>query len=119
MAFSTIFIITIAIFLSLEEKSLEKNLALLFPTNARAYFLSIWERCQKKVSGWFLSRVIACLFVGIASYIAFLIFGVKYPFSLGLLAGALNFVPVIGPIIVGVLLFLIVFFDSALKAIFV
>ncbi len=116
---STIFVVTIAIFLSLEEKAVEKSLILFFPKKYEKYALSLWADCQKKVSGWFLSRMIACLFVGVACYFAFFLLNAKYPFSLGLLAGALNFIPIIGPIITAALIFLIVALDSFTQAVFV
>ena len=116
--FSTIYVVTIAIFISLEEKGVEKSLSLLFPKKYEAYILNLWGRCQQKVSGWFLSRILASIFVGAVSYIAFVILDVKYPLTLGLLAGILNFIPVIGPLITGVLIFIIISLDSTLKAIF-
>ena len=115
--FATIYVVTIAIFLSLEEKGVEKTLALLFPKKYEAYILNLWERCQKKVSGWFLSRVLASVFVGGFSYVAFLILNVKYPLTFGLLAGVLNFIPIIGPIIAGIIIFITVALDSTLRAI--
>lgn len=116
--FSTIYVVTIAIFLSLEEKGAERSLSLLFPKKYEVYILNLWGRCQKKVSGWFLSRILASIFVGAVSYVAFLILNVKYPMSLGLLAGILNFIPVVGPLITGILIFAIIALDSALKAVF-
>jgi predicted PurR-regulated permease PerM len=116
--FATIYVVTIAIFLSLEEKGVEKTLTFLFPKKYEVYVLNLWERCQKKVSGWFLGRILASVFVGGVSYFAFLILDVKYPLTLGLLAGVLNFIPVIGPIITGVLVFVIISLSSLLKAIF-
>ncbi len=117
--FSTIFVIAVAIYLSLEEKAAERTLSLFSPKKYEVYVLNLWRKCQRKVSGWFLSRILACLFVGVASYIAFLLFDVKYPFSLGLLAGILNFIPFVGPFITGILIFLIVSLSSALQAVFV
>lgn len=117
--FSTVFVIAVAIFLSLEERAAERTLSLFSPKKYEAYVLNLWRKCQKKVSGWFLTRVLACLFVGVASYVAFLLFNVKYPFSLGLLAGILNFIPIVGPIITGLLIFIIVSLDSFLRSIFV
>ncbi|HEY0089405.1 MAG TPA: AI-2E family transporter, partial [Candidatus Lokiarchaeia archaeon] len=61
--------------------------------------------------GWFSTRIIACVFVGVVSYIAFLVFGVRYSFLLALLAGILNFVPIVGPIITGLLIITIVALD--------
>jgi len=116
--FSTLYVVTIAIFISLEEKGVEKSLSLLFPKKYEVYALNLWERCQKRVSGWFLSRILASIFVGVVSYIAFLILNVKYPLTLGLLAGILNFIPIIGPLITGIFIFIIISLSSALKAIF-
>lgn len=117
--FSFLGIITIAVFLSLEEKAAERTLVLLFPKKYEAYILNLWERCQKKVAGWFGARIIACLFVGIASYITLLLFDIKYPFTLGLFAGVFNFIPYIGPLFTAILLFLIIFPIEILKAVFV
>lgn len=117
--FSTSFVITIAIFLSMEEKAVDRTLSLLFAKKYEAYAINVWEASQKKVSGWFGARVLACLFVGVLSYIAFLLLGVSYPFSLALLAGALNFIPVVGPMVTGIFIFAITYFTSPLKAVFV
>jgi len=117
--FKTIFILAIAIFLSLEEKTIEKSLNLLFPKKYEDYALSLWRRCQKKVSGWFLIRILTCLFVGAATFAVLLLFKINYPASLGLLAGILNFIPYLGPIITAVLLFIIISLENVYKAVFV
>jgi predicted PurR-regulated permease PerM len=117
--FSFLGIITIAVFLSLEEKAIQKALILLFPKKHENNILGIWNKCQKKVAGWFGAIVIASLFVGLASYITFLIFNVEYPFVLALFAGAFNFIPYIGPFFTMILLFFIIFPTEMLKAIFV
>jgi len=116
---STFFVLSIAIFLSLEEKPIEKTLSLLFPKKYEAYILALWQRCQTRISNWFLSRILGCLFVGVLSFLSLLIFKAKYPFSLGLLAGILDFIPVIGPVITGALIFMIVSLDNLLRAVFV
>ncbi len=116
---STVFIITMAVFISSEQKPMERMFRLFFPEKYEAFALRLWEKTQLKVSGWFLTRILACLFVGVFSYFAFLLFKTKYPFSLGLIAGALNFVPIVGPMITGILIFLIASLDSLLKGVFV
>ena len=117
--FTTLFVIVTAVFLSLEEKAAEKTLVLFFSQKYENRALEIWAKCQKKVAGWFGARIIACIFVGLTSYIVFLIFNVKYPFTLALFAGVFNFIPYIGPLLTGVLLFLVIFPTEAFKAIFV
>ncbi|OGZ26922.1 MAG: hypothetical protein A2365_02190 [Candidatus Nealsonbacteria bacterium RIFOXYB1_FULL_40_15] len=117
--FSTLFVIVMAIFLSMEERGVEKALILMFPKEYESKVMDVWQKCQKKVSGWFGGRLLGCLFVGVASYIAFLIFGVRYPFTLGLFSGVFNFVPYIGPLFTGIVVFLLVFPVSAIKGILV
>ena len=117
--FSTVFVLSIAIFLSLEEKSIEKMIGALFPKKYESFALDLWAKSQHKVSGWFATRLITSVFVGVATYLALFLFNVQYPFSLGLLATILNFIPIIGPLITGLLVAVIVALDSTLKAVFI
>ena len=115
--FTTLFVIVTAIFLSLEERGVERSFILLFPKKYEDQVMDVWARCQKKVSGWFGARILASLFVGVVSYIVFLIFNVKYPFTLALFAGVFNFIPYIGPLLTAVILFVIIFPSDQFKAI--
>ena len=117
--FSTIFVISVAIFLSVEDQPIERVIRVLFPRKYEAFALDLWARSQRKVSGWFLSRIISSLFVVAATYFMLLLFEVRYPISLSLLAGILNFIPVIGSLIAGFLIVIVVAFDSVLQAVFV
>lgn len=102
--YSTIFILTAAFFLSLENNAFERILTLISPKRYEETIVTLFERAQNKVSGWFGARILACIFVGVASFIVFYIFGIQYAFILALVAGILNFVPYIGPLITTALL---------------
>jgi predicted PurR-regulated permease PerM len=115
---STFFVISLAIFLSLEDKPIEKTLIILFPKKYEAYVLDLWKRCRDRVSGWFLSRVIGAVFVGFLAYISLFIFKARYPLILGFFAGLLDIIPVIGPLFAGVLIFLIVSLNSLASGLF-
>lgn len=117
--FTALFVITMAIFLSLEEKAVDKALVLFFPKKYETFLLNLWLKCQKKVSGWFITRIIGCLFVGVISYITFIIFSVDYPVALGFAAGILNFIPLVGPVISGAMIFAIASLDSLFRGTFV
>jgi predicted PurR-regulated permease PerM len=95
--YSTIFIFTLAFFISLEESGAERVLVLLTPKRYEEYIIALFEKAQTKVSGWFGARILACLFVGVASFIVFYLLGIKYSFFLSLISGVLNFVPYVGP----------------------
>jgi len=117
--FTTLFVVTMAFFLSLEEKIIDRAVFLIFPKRYEKYALSLWKRSQKQVSGWFLSRILSCIFVGSATYISALILGIRYPLSFGLVAGIFNFIPYIGPLVSSVFFFLVTVMDGFGKAIFI
>ncbi|MBI4359409.1 MAG: AI-2E family transporter [Candidatus Nealsonbacteria bacterium] len=114
---TTVFVIFLALFLSLEERAFEKSVFLLFPAGSEEMALDLWRRCQKKVSGWFLSRVLSSLFVGGLVYFSLLILQSDYPFSFGLLAAVSNFIPIVGPFFTGLLIFLLLSLTSPVKAV--
>ncbi len=97
--YSTVLIFALAFFISLEEKGPEKLLMFLAPKRYEEYIVRLFERSQYKVSRWFGARILACIFVGLASFLMFYFLGTKYAFILALIAGVLNFVPYVGPII--------------------
>lgn len=105
---STLLIFVFAFYLSLEEKGPEKFIALLVPQKYEQTVLNLFEKAQFKVSRWFGARILACVFVGIISFVIFLLFGVKYSFILALISGALTFIPFIGPLITALLVLLFV-----------
>jgi predicted PurR-regulated permease PerM len=96
---SAIFILTVALFLSMEGNGAEKFLILITPKKYENQISLFFKTSQKKVAGWFGARILACAFVGIACFIVFYIFNVKYAFLLALISGILNFVPYIGPVL--------------------
>lgn len=118
-AFTTMFVITMAIFLSLEGNPVEKAIGVFASSDRRERALSIWRRCRVQVSSWFLVRILACLFVGISSYLVFYLFGVNYALLFSVIAGFFNLIPFIGPLVSGILFFIIISLDSVTKAAFV
>lgn len=116
---STIFTLSLAFFLSLEERPAKKTLQLAFPKEYEDFIMDLWNKCRKKVTVWFGIRLLASLFVAILSYGAFLLFNVEYPLSLALLAGVLEIIPVLGPMITAVIAFMLVSLDSFVKALLV
>ena len=100
---STILIFVLAFYISLEDRGPEKFLSLLVPQKYEHYIINLFERAQYKVSGWFGARVLACIFVGLTSFIIFFLLGIKYAFILALVSGVLNFVPYVGPLVTGII----------------
>lgn len=118
-ASSTILVIAIAFFISLERLFVERVVGAFSPPRYRDYLFGLWRRAKKKVSGWFITRIIGMVFIGALTYVVLIILNVKYAFLLSLIAGFLDIVPIIGPLIAGVILTAIVALNSPFQAIFV
>ncbi len=111
-------VLALAFFISLEKQLVERLLTAFSPQKYKEYLFSLWGRAKRKVSGWFISRIIGVIFVGSATYLVLRILDVKYAFILSLMAGFLDFVPIIGPIIAGAFITLFVALVSPLQAFF-
>jgi len=116
---ATIFIAFLAFFLSLERNLLEKILSNFAPLRYKKYLFDLLPRIRKRVSGWFISRVIGVLFVGALTYLVLIILNVKYAFVLSIIFGVFDFIPIIGPIIGGAIIILLVMMNSLPQALFV
>ncbi len=116
---TTLFVLTMAIFISLEGNGVEKAIAIFSKPDGKERALSIWRKCRNQVSSWFLVRILCGLFIGIGSYIIFSLFNVNYAILFAVIAGVFNFVPFIGPFISAILFFVIISLDSVTKALFV
>lgn len=114
---SSLYVLSISLFLSLEGKKVQGALQILFPSQDEEMISRLWLSSEKKVGLWFLRIILGCLFLGVASYLSFLVIDVKYPLSLAFLAGIANFVPIVGPLVATLILFMIIALTSTSKAI--
>lgn len=117
--FATFTILTLSIFLSLDEKVIERAIIDFIPKKYDSYILNLWKGYQQKVVGWFGLRILSCIFVGLGSFLVLKTFNLNYSSSLALFAGVIDFVPILGPIVAGIVIGLIALLDSWLKAILV
>lgn len=114
--FSTLTIFVLAIFLSLEERGMEKTINLFVSRERQDYILNLWKSCQQKVAGWFGVRILSCIFVGLCTYLALYLFKIDYPLALSIFAGLTNIIPIVGPLIAGLIIAILAALDSLTKA---
>lgn len=117
--FAALTIFFLAFFFSLEEKWVERLVRLIFPERQEEIALKIWKKSQQKISGWFLGRVLCSLFVGVLSFIVLKLFKIDYAFSLSLFAGITNIIPILGPLLAGIIITALVLLEDWLKAVFI
>jgi predicted PurR-regulated permease PerM len=111
-------IFSLAFFLSIEEKSMEKIIALVFGKKKETV-LKIWEEIKEKISFWFGLKIIGSLFCTFLCFISLLVLKINYPISLSFLFGIANFIPILGPLFAGSLIVIIAILDSFYKGILI
>ncbi|NMB92092.1 MAG: AI-2E family transporter [Parcubacteria group bacterium] len=103
-AFSILFVFLLSFFLNTETQGIEKGLRLIVPKGYEDYVVSLWEKGRQKVSSWFYSQLILSFFVVLCLFIVLNILGIPHVWFLIILAGLLDFIPYIGPVIAGMVI---------------
>lgn len=114
--FAIITIFMLALFLSI-EKDFPLNFLKMFAFKKETENLvvSSFNESRRQVVGYFNAKIVASIFVAVATTIFCSLMDIKYGVSLGIISGVLNIVPMIGPILSCLLIAFFAFFDSWLK----
>jgi predicted PurR-regulated permease PerM len=101
-------------YLSLTSDGVERFIRAIFPgTSNDARMLKIYHRARRKIGFWFQSQLLLTLIMGIIVWIALALLGVKHAFVLGIIAGILELMPFVGPIVSGGIAVMIAITTSA------
>ncbi|MBP6889292.1 MAG: AI-2E family transporter [Candidatus Moranbacteria bacterium] len=92
----------LALYLSLEEKGIEKFFLMLTPEEYHAHARSLALRMQGKVSQWLFGQVLLMIIAFIIYYIGLLIIGVPYALAIAFFGGLMEIIPYIGPVLAAV-----------------
>lgn len=90
------------IFLSLQPRFYRTGAVKLIPPSKRQLFAEAMDESERALRLWLRGQLIAMVTVGLLTGIALWMLGLESALVLGLLAGTLEFVPFVGPIIAAV-----------------
>ena len=79
----------------------------------------LFQDINSTLAAYIRAQLTSCLIIGSICTVAFYVFGVRYALVLGLVAGMLEFIPLLGPVVVAVLAGTVAGFDSVTKALVV
>jgi len=116
--FSALMIFVITFYLLLEKKNFPKYGDNVFGERGKAKFLKIMDNLELSLGSWVSAELLLMTVIGLLSYFGYLTLGLKYAVPLAIIAGLLEAVPNIGPIIATVLASLIGLTVSPLIALF-
>lgn len=111
--------IIISFHLSVENNGTERLLKIILPDMYEKPILKVFKRFKRKMRFWSVAQLSLSLLIGIIVALGLWMMGVKYAIVLGLLAAVFELAPVIGPIISGLVAFLVAMSSSFTLGIYV
>lgn len=109
----------LSLYMSLDWDNIKMKLLSLFKMETRDEVEETIYEIEVSISQWIKGQALLMLVVGLASFVAFSAVGIEYALALAVIAGLLEFVPMIGPVVSGVLATAITFTQSPVKGLIV
>lgn len=86
------------------------------PATSRAQVRVVLDEMSTVLRKWLVTQLIAMIVIGAVSFTVLMLLGVKAAFALAFIAGLLEFIPTVGPLLSAVPAVLMAFVDSPEKA---
>ncbi len=100
-AISVLAVIVMSFYLLQERSKIETDLKVWFGQKGEAYYKVVNE-LEVQIGNWFRGELILMLIIGILAFIGFSIIGIPYVLPLTLIAGLLEIIPSIGPVVAAI-----------------
>jgi predicted PurR-regulated permease PerM len=112
-------ILLLALYITTDGPRIGRYLLAFLPADRHMQASRVTERIFVRLGGWVSGQLLLCVIIGLLSWIGLTIIGVPYVVVLALIAGIMEAVPNIGPIIAAVPAILIAALYSPWQALFV
>ncbi len=96
---TTVTILVFTFYLLLERKHLESHIGHFVGEERRIYIVGIIRKIEDRLGAWVRGELALMVIVGVASYAGLTFLQIDYALPLAIIAGLLEIVPVVGPII--------------------
>jgi len=99
--------ITISFYLTVDKDGPARLLRMILPDVYERPIMAVFDRFKSQIRYWLGAQLILSVIVGFIVSIGMWLLGVPYALVLGLLAAVFELVPIIGPILIGAIAFLV------------
>lgn len=96
---SLLVILALTFYMSVKEDGMNKFLVSITPEDHRGYVVSVSDRIKSKIGKWLGGQLLLMVIIFVLDFVALSIFHIPYALVLALVAGLLEIVPYLGPII--------------------
>lgn len=110
-------IAVLSFYLLIERDRIKNNVFLLFPHLPKERVTKLAHKIEQKVGAWVRGELILMLVVGTMTYVGLSLLRVEYALPLAIIAGLLEVVPVVGPVISSVPAILVALVTNPISAI--
>lgn len=104
-----VIVVVLGLFLAVQPSLYHDGVVRLVPPAKRARFSAVLDEMGAILRFWLVGQALLMAIIGTVVWLALMVVGMPAAFLLGLIAGLLNFVPVIGPILAGIPILLVAF----------
>ena len=116
---SLLVILALTFYMSVKEDGMNKFLVSITPEDHHEYVISVADRIKVKIGKWLAGQLFLMLVIFLLDLVALSAFHIPYALVLALLAGLLEIVPYLGPIISATLASLVGFLISPVTGLIV
>ncbi len=113
---SIILIAVISFYLVIEKKGIEKFVKAVIPHNFQPRALKVIKKIEVKLGKWFIGQLFLGVIIGLMTYVALSILGVPYAIVLAVIAGFMELIPYLGPVLASIPAIIIAFTVSPFLA---
>jgi predicted PurR-regulated permease PerM len=89
----------LAFFLLKDAAALRRTFVKALPHHGQLRGHRLFEELNATLAAYTRAQLLACVLVGVLCGVGFAILGIPYPVVLGVLAGVLEFIPLVGPLV--------------------
>lgn len=95
-------VVVCAFYLSLSRAGIEEFIRGILPSSMEQPVLRVYRRSRRKIGTWFRAQVLLGIIVGTLTWLCLWMVGVEQAAMFGLLAGLFELIPLLGPIVAGI-----------------
>ncbi|HEY4507338.1 MAG TPA: AI-2E family transporter [Candidatus Paceibacterota bacterium] len=105
---SFVLVIILSFYLAVQERGVESFLRIVTPISNEGYVLDLWQRSQRKIGLWLQGQMLLGVVVTFLTFLGLVVIGgivgtpVPNPLVLALLAGILEILPAVGPVLASI-----------------
>ncbi|MFZ5844903.1 MAG: AI-2E family transporter [Patescibacteria group bacterium] len=113
---TTLAVLVFTFYFLLERKHIEDLLTAMFGKETAGNTMTVIRAIEKRLGAWVRGQLLLMLVIGAAVYLGLILLKVEFALALGILAGLLEIVPVVGPIMAAIPAVLVALTTSPLLA---